>query len=169
MNARRALQLAAGLALLGAWSRCSAPDTPTAAGTPSEPPGGLGAGVRLELALPKPLISVVDSIVAILDGPLPNPVVKNLEHSPGGPAVAVIGAIVPGTGFSLEVRGYDHDGQMILAGSQDGIAVTAGDTIQVTLVLELVSPPAGGDGSDGAGSDGDDDAGGGADGGEAGG
>ena len=140
MSARRTYWLAASLALLAAWSRCSSPEPPLAADESADLSGGPSAGLRLVLALPKPLISVVDSIVAVLDGPLPNPVVKTLAHSAEGPATAIIGAIVPGTGFSLVVRGYDHDGQVIVEGRQDGITVVAGDTVQVTLVLELVAP-----------------------------
>jgi len=141
MITRPTFRLAASLALLVVWSRCSAPEPPLAADGSADPCGDCGAGLRLELALPKPLTSVVDSIVAVLDGgPLPNPIFKTLEHSPEGPATVTIGALLPGTGFSLVVRGYDHDGQVILEGEQDGITIAAGDTVQITLVLELVAP-----------------------------
>lgn len=142
MRIRHICWLAAAVAALTAWSRCSAPEPPLAPVAGEEP--AADAGLRLELALPKPLVSVVDSIVAVLAGPLSNPVVVPLSHTPSGPAAAVLGAIVPGEGFSLTVEAYDHDGQLILRGEQDGITVAAGDTVAVALLLELVS----GDSSD---------------------
>jgi hypothetical protein len=140
---RSHLLVAAALVAALAWSQCGTPerDNPV---DPRSPASVQESGLQLRVALPKPLVSVVDSIVATLEGPTIPTITKELAHSPEGPATLTIGALAPGSGFSLTIRGYDHDGQLILQGEQDGITISVGDTTDVTLLLELV--PTGGDG-----------------------
>lgn len=112
--------------------------------------------LSLVIPLPKPLISVVDSLVAVLEGPGMTPIVKQLEHSPLGPATLTMGAVSPGTGRTLTIFGYDHEGQLIMEGERRNIDIAVGDTTRITINLRLIEgvnePDAGGD--DGSTDDG---------------
>ena len=107
-------------------------------------PGGVapqrssGNTLSLVVPLPKPLVSVVDSLVAVLSGPGMTPIVKQLDHSPRGPATLTMGAVSPGTGRTLTIEGYDHDGALILEGERRNISIVAGDTTSITINLSLL-------------------------------
>ena len=142
------------LMLIGCCVRCGPPDTsrPTDSG-PAEQEAA-GSALELSFPLPKALVSVVDSLVAVLEAPGRPTITKQLEHSPLGPATLTIGAISPGSGYRLTISGYDHARQHILHGEQDGIAITVGDTLHLTMVLTLLISPtpedtSGGDASEG--------------------
>jgi len=95
------------------------------------------ATLSLYLPLPKPLVTVVHRIVAILEGPDIQPIVKELSLSPLGPATATIGTIQPGSGRVLTLRGYDLEDNLIFEGQQEDITISAGDTTRVEIQLEL--------------------------------
>lgn len=107
-------------------------------------PGGVaperssGNTLSLVVPLPKPLVSVVDSLVAVLSGPGMAPIVKQLDHSPRGPATLTMGAVSPGTRRTLTIEGYDHDGVLILEGGRRNISIVAGDTTSITINLNLL-------------------------------
>ena len=131
----------------------SNPADPDAGGTRHEPSAN---ALSLVIPLPKPQVSVVDSLVAILEGPGMTPIVKRLDHSPLGPATLTMGAVSPGTGRTLTILGYDHEGLLIMEGERRNIDIAVGDTTRVTINLRLIEgvnePDAGGD--DGSGDDG---------------
>lgn len=102
----------------------------------AEPPT---AAVALRIPLPKALVTIVDRVEAVLEGPGMLPVLKVLEHGPTGPAVGTIGAVPPGTDRVLTVQGFDLDGRLLLRGQTRGIAILDGDTTRVSLDLFLVA------------------------------
>lgn len=113
---------------------------------PVDPAVGEGAAPTASLSLvaplPKPLTTIVDSLVARLEGPDMEPVVKSLAYdSPAGPAVLTIGAIAPGRSRTLTVEGYDQTGRLILSGQVSNITIATGDTTRVTLDLRLAVDP----------------------------
>jgi hypothetical protein len=97
-----------------------------------------GNTLSLVVPLPKPLVSVIDSLVAVLSGPGMTPIVKQLDHSPRGPATLTMGAVSPGTERTLTIEGYDHDGVLILEGERRNISIIAGDTTSITINLNLL-------------------------------
>lgn len=150
---RTSAHVTLALVLIGCCVRCGPPE-------PSRPtdsrPAVAATSSTLELAvpLPKALVSVVDSLVAVLEAPGQPTITKQLEYSPLGPATLTIGAISPGSGYRLRISGYDHARQHILQGEQDGIVIAVGDTLHLTMVLTLLVSPApedtsGGDTSEG--------------------
>ena len=62
-------------------------------------------------------------------------IVKELDHSPLGPATLVIGAISPPTLF---IEGFDIDGELIVTGVARNIEVVVGNTTRVSISLQLV-------------------------------
>jgi len=136
------------LILIVCCVRCGPPDPsrPTDSG-PAE--ATASSTLELSIPLPKALISVVDSLVAVLEAPGQPTIYKQLEHSPLGPATLTIGAISPGSGYRLTISGYDHARQHILQGEQDGIVIAVGDTLHLTMVMTLLVSPAPGDTSGG--------------------
>ncbi len=104
-----------------------------------------GASLSLSIPLPKYLADVVQRVVARLEGPGMEPLVKELDHPPLGPATGTIGAIPPGTGRILTIEGYDLAGELLFKGEKRDLAIVAGDTTRVELELVLVkAPPAAG-------------------------
>ena len=93
--------------------------------------------LTLVVPLPKTLASVIDSIVAKLTGPDMIPIVKELDHTPQGPATLTIGAISPGSGRTLRIEGYDLQGRLIMMGEVNNIDIVVGDTTRVTINLVL--------------------------------
>ncbi len=93
--------------------------------------------LTLLVPVPKPLVSVLDSMVAILEGPDMTTIEKEVTHSPLGPGLLTIGAISPGSERTLTIRGFDHDGRLVMEGVKRNITVTEGDTVQVTVNLTL--------------------------------
>ena len=65
-------------------------------------------------------------------------IVKELDHSPLGPATLVIGAISPGSGRTLFIEGFDIDGELIVTGVARNIEVVVGNTTRVSISLQLV-------------------------------
>lgn len=122
-------------AFLGAG--CSAPERDN----PLDPANRRDASLTLAIPLPKYLAAVVQRVVARLEGPGMQPVVKELDHPPLGPATGTIGAIPPGTGRVLTIEGYDLAGELLFRGEKRDIAIVAGDTIRVELDLVLVKAP----------------------------
>ncbi len=104
----------------------------------SAPEHSSGNTLSLVIPLPKPLVSVVDSLVAVLSGPGMTSIVKQLDHSPVGPATLTMGAVSPGTGRTLTIEGYDHDGVLILEGERRNISIVAGDTTIIMINLSLL-------------------------------
>ncbi len=102
------------------------------------PEGSSFNTLSLVVPVPKPLVSVIDSLVAVLSGPGMTPIVKQLEHSPLGPATLTMGAVSPGTGRTLTIEGYDHDGALIIEGERRNISIVAGDTTSITINLSLL-------------------------------
>lgn len=106
--------------------------------------------LALELPLPKALVRVVHRVVATLEGPGMQAISKELSHPPLGPATGTIGAIPPGLGRTLTIKGYDHDGNLLFTGEQRDLVIAAGDTTRVALDLvftPLPSVPAASDSS----------------------
>ena len=101
---------------------------------PVETPGPV---ISLSIPVPKPLVSVIDSMVAILEGPDMTPIEKEVDHSPLGPGLLTIGAIPPGSGRTLTIRGFDHDGQLVMEGMKNNITISEGDTSRITLNMSL--------------------------------
>ena len=101
-----------------------------------------GSSLSLAIPLPKALATVVDSLVARLEGPDMVPVVKPLDYpSPLGPATLTIGALSPGEDRTLTIEGYDLTGRLILSGSRSNITVVTGDTTRITIDLRLAVDP----------------------------
>jgi len=142
--------LALGLLACGALQR----DNPMDPGRRPEAGVDLQAApspaLRIVLAVPKALRSVVYRVEAVLTGPDIQPVVEQLTVSPLGPAVGSIGALQPGIERTLTVTGYDLADQPLFTGSQHHITIAVGETTAVHLHLELV--PSRTDGSAGTGS-----------------
>jgi len=109
----------------------------------ADPPADTGgSSLHLAIPLPKALATVVDSLVARLEGPDMVAVVKPLDYpSPLGPATLTIGALSPGQGRTLTIEGYDLTGRLILSGSRSNITVVTGDTTRITLDLRLAIDP----------------------------
>lgn len=100
-----------------------------------------GASLHLTIPLPKYLAEVVQRVVARLEGPGMEPLVKELDHPPLGPATGTFGAITPGTGRILTIEGYDLAGELLFRGEERDITIAAGDTTRVELDLVLVKAP----------------------------
>lgn len=138
MNQRPALRF--GLLLLLAvflGAGCGAPERDN----PLDPTTREGASLTLAIPLPKYLADVVQKVVARLEGPGMQPIVKELDHPPLGPATGTIGAIPPGTGRVLTIEGYDLAGELLFKGEKRDLAIVAGDTTRVELDLVLVKVP----------------------------
>ena len=118
-------------------SGCGAPER----NNPLDPANREGASLTLAIPLPKYLAAVVQRIVARLEGPGMQPLVKELDHPPLGPATGTIGAIPPGTGRILTIEGYDLGGELLFRGEKRDIVIVAGDTTRVELDLVLVKAP----------------------------
>ena len=148
---RRSLCALLLLATALAGIRCgplerSNPADPAAGPQPGEP-----AALSLYVPLPKPLVPVVYRVVATLEGAEVGPIEKELSLSPLGPASGTIGALAPGSGLTLTIRGYDLKDALLFEGAQSGITITAGDTTTVDIDLILTQPlPADGSGDAGA-------------------
>jgi hypothetical protein len=54
-----------------------------------------------------------------------------------GPATGIIGTSAPGEGFSLTLRGYDTEEDLLFEGSAENITIVEGDTILVEIELYL--------------------------------
>jgi hypothetical protein len=135
MNHRSLLLLFGLLALL---YRCgpSTPEMPLSPGVGDSP--GAAGGISLAIPIPKALVVVVDRVVATLNGPGIQTIVKELTVTPLGPATGIIGALPAATGLVLTLEGYDLDGLLLFNGQRRGISITAGDTTRITVELLLV-------------------------------
>ncbi|MBI2501608.1 MAG: hypothetical protein HYW07_00040 [Candidatus Latescibacteria bacterium] len=118
-------------------SGCGAPGRDN----PLGPANREGASLTLAIPLPKYLADVVQRVVARLEGPGMQPLVKELDHPPLGPATGTIGAIPPGIGRILTIEGFDLAGELLFRGEKRDIAIVAGDTTRVELDLVLVKAP----------------------------
>ena len=139
---RKAAHTTAAVILLGCCVQCGPPEPsrPTDSG-PAE--ATTSSTLVLSIPLSKTLVSVLDSLVAVLFDAQGQPVItRQLQHSPLGPAILTIGAVSPGSGYRLTISGYDHARQHILQGEQDGIVIAVGDTLSLTMVLTLLVSPA---------------------------
>ena len=96
------------------------------------------ASLSMFLPLPKPLVVVVHRVVATLQGPGIQTVVKDLDLSPLGPASGTIGALPPAAGLTLTLQGFDLDGALLFTGEQQDITINANDTTRVNIELILV-------------------------------
>ena len=103
----------------------------------AEPATSETQSLTLLIPVPKPLVSVIDSMVAILEGPDMTTIAKEVTHSPLGPGLLTIGAISPGSDRTLTIKGFDHDGQLVMEGVKRNITVTKGDTVRVTVNMTL--------------------------------
>ena len=95
------------------------------------------AAVALQIPMAKALAIVVYRVEAILAGPGSPTIIKQLDVSPLGPATGVIGTSAPGEGFSLTLRGYDTDGDLLFEGGAENITIAEGDTVLVEIELYL--------------------------------
>ena len=137
LSLRSCLLLAALLAL-SLYGGCGTPER----NNPLDPANQEAeASLHLSIPLPKYLAEVVQRVVARLEGPGMQPLVKELDHPPLGPATGTIGAIPPGTGRILTIEGYDLAGELLFRGEQRNITIVAGDTTRVELDLVLVKAP----------------------------
>ena len=105
--------------------------------SPSE--NGEAPTLSLVIPLPKELARIVDRIVARLEAPDMTAIVKELDHSPLGPATLTIGAISPGSGRTLIIEGFDIDGQLILIGEKQNIEIVVGAVEYPVEVIVRVS------------------------------
>ena len=99
---------------------------------------GSGGAISLAIPIPKALVVVVERVVATLDGPGIQTIIKELTVTPLGPATGIIGALPASTGLTLTLEGYDLDGLLLFNGQRRGIAIAAGDTTRITVELLLV-------------------------------
>ena len=95
------------------------------------------AAVALRIPMAKALAIVVYRVEAILAGPDSLTITKQLNVSPLGPATGVIGTSAPGEGFSLTLRGYDTEGDLLFEGDTENITIVEGDTVLVEIELYL--------------------------------
>ena len=95
------------------------------------------AAVALQIPMAKALAIVVYRVEAILAGPGSPTITKQLDVSPLGPATGVIRTSAPGEGFSLTLRGYDTEGDLLFEGDAENITIVEGDTVIVELELYL--------------------------------
>ena len=95
------------------------------------------AAVALQIPMAKALAIVVYRVEAILAGPGSPTIIKQLDISPLGPATGVIGTSAPGEGFSVTLRGYDTDGDLLFEGGAENITIAEGDTVLVEIELYL--------------------------------
>ncbi len=96
------------------------------------------ASIALQVPMAKALAIVVYRIEAVLAGPGSPTITKELDISPLGPATGIIGTSAPGPGFSLSLRGYDTDGELLFEGGAENITIVEGDTVLVEVELFLV-------------------------------
>lgn len=128
--------------LIGCCAQCGPPE-PSRPTDPGSEEAAFSSALVLTIPLSKTLVSVVDSLVAVLSDAQGRPMItKQLQHSPLGPATLTIGAVSPGSGYRLTISGYDHARRHILQGEQDGIVIAVGDTLPLTMVLSLLISPA---------------------------
>ena len=112
------------------------------------------AAVALQIPMAKALAIVVYRVEAILAGPGSPTVTKQLDVSPLGPATGIIGTSAPGEGFSLTLRGYDTEGDLLFEGGAENITIVEGDTVLVEIELYLAREiPGLGDTADSSHSD----------------
>ena len=76
-------------------------------------------------------------MIAILEGPDMATIEKVVGHSPTGPGLLTIGAIPPGSDRTLTIRGFDHQGQLVMEGVKSNITIAEGDTARITISLTL--------------------------------
>ena len=124
------------LALAALCYQCGSSETNTAISP--DPADSRAAGIHVAVPIPKALVVVVDRVVATLDGPGVQTIVKELTVTPLGPATGTIGALPPSTGLTLTLNGYDLDGELLFSGQRRGISIAAGDTTRITVELILV-------------------------------
>ena len=119
------------------------------------------ASLALRIPMAKALAIVVSRVEAVLAGPGSPTITKELDISPLGPATGFIGTSAPGPGFSLTLRGYDTDGELLFEGSMENITIVEGDTtlVEVDLFLTREIPGLGDPPEDGGGTDAGADAG----------
>ena len=112
------------------------------------------AAVALQIPMAKALAIVVYRVEAILAGPGSPAITKQLDVSPLGPATGVIGTSAPGEGFSLTLRGYDTEGDLLFEGGAENITIVESDTVLVEIELYLARKiPGLGDTADGSHGD----------------
>ena len=95
------------------------------------------AAVALQIPMAKALAIVVYRVEAILAGPGSPTITKQLDVSPLGPAIGIIGTSAPGEGFSLTLRGYDTEGDLLFEGVAENIIIVESDTVLVEIELYL--------------------------------
>ena len=95
------------------------------------------AAVALQIPMVKALAIVVYRVEAILAGPGSPTITKQLDVSPLGPATGIIGTSAPGKGFSLTLRGYDTEGDLLFEGVAENIIIVESDTVLVEIELYL--------------------------------
>ena len=116
------------------------------------------AAVALQIPMAKALAIVVYRVEAILAGPSSPTITKQLDVSPLGPATGIIGTSAPGEGFSLTLRGYDTEEDLLFEGVAENITIVEGDTVLVEIELYLAREiPGLGDAADNSNSGSDTD------------
>jgi len=108
---------------------------------PYNTPTAETATLALRVPLPKALVRVVHRIEALLEGPDMRSISKDLALTPLGPATGLMGAIPPGSGRTLTLRGFDLDDNLLFEGRQSNISISVGDTTSVVIDLILVQEP----------------------------
>lgn len=96
------------------------------------------SSIALQIPMAKALAIVVYRVEAVLTGPGSPTITKELDISPLGPATGIIGTSAPGEGFSLMLRGYDTEGELLFEGGAENITIIEGDTVLVEIELYLV-------------------------------
>ena len=134
---KQSRELITTLAVVAFISQCGSLERSNPADPVAESAETSTQALSLLIPVPKPLVSVIDSMVAILEGPDMTTIEKEVSHSPQGPGLLTIGAIPPGSGRTLTIRGFDHEGQLVMEGVQRNITIAEGDTAQVTINLTL--------------------------------
>jgi hypothetical protein len=134
---KRSRELVTALAVVALISQCGSLDRRNPAdpvvGSTEQPSPALS----LLVPVPKALVSVIDSMIAILEGPDMTTIEKVVGHSPNGPGLLTIGAIPPGSDRTLTIRGFDHQGQLIMEGVKSNITIAEGDTARITINMTL--------------------------------
>ncbi|HIL07079.1 MAG TPA: hypothetical protein EYG11_00125, partial [Candidatus Latescibacteria bacterium] len=98
------------------------------------------AELNLYLPLGKALATVIYRVEAVITGPNISPISRILDISPLGPATGTIGALQPGDGYHLTLRGYDLNDELIFEGQQKNITISNNDTTLVEFELTLLKP-----------------------------
>ena len=98
------------------------------------------AELTLSLPLGKTLASVIHRVEAVITSPTTPTILKQLDITPLGPATGTISTLQPGGGYTLTLRGYDLNDELIFEGQKLNITISTNATTLVEFELTLLKP-----------------------------